>query len=50
MVSKSEKRLAISENKENARKPTGMDSNSNSNFALGTEDSNTCRFIFEFSV
>lgn len=50
MVSKSEKRLAISENKENARKPTGMDSNSNSNFALGTEDSNTCRFFFEFSV
>ncbi|XP_063696817.1 B-cell CLL/lymphoma 7 protein family member B [Culicoides brevitarsis] len=42
MVSKSEKRLAISENKENARKPTGMDSNSNSNFAMGTEDSNTC--------
>lgn len=40
MVSKSEKRLAMSENKENARKPTGMDSNSNSNFAM--EDSNTC--------
>lgn len=30
-----------SENKENTRKP-GTDSNSNSNFALTTEDSNTC--------
>lgn len=31
-----------SENKENTRKPGGTDSNSNSNFALTTEDSNTC--------
>ncbi|KAL1398343.1 hypothetical protein quinque_014708 [Culex quinquefasciatus] len=31
-----------SENKENSRKPGGTDSNSNSNFALTTEDSNTC--------
>jgi hypothetical protein len=34
-----------SDNKENTRKPVGLDSNSNSNFGA-TEDSNTCRSKF----
>lgn len=56
IISKTEtKRLTIkqsnNENKENTatRKSTGLDSNSNSNF-IGTEDSNTCKFIVSTSL